>query len=1329
MKAPELIMATLRRTPGIGPGRLARPLRVPPLVLLVFAAGASAQDATLIRLTDTSLWMTPSPDPSAVTYLPGEDRLLIADAEVNEIPTLFTGDNAYLTERTGVFESSWSAIDVTDEPSGMTYDPVSGHLFIATDNSPRRVHEIDPGDDGQHFTADDVVTSIDTGDFGSRDAEGLSWNPILGVLHLVDGFGDRLYTIDPGGNDVFDGVPPSGDDVVTSVDLAALGLTDPEGVAFDPLSEQLYIVGKPGGRLLHVTADGQRLRTVVLDSQALFKPAGLVIAPSSLDNGADSLYLVDRGVDNDSDPNENDGRLFEFALPPLPGNAPPQVAIMAPTDDTVFTAGDSIGFAASADDIEDGDLSATIDWTSDRDGPLGGGAAISTASLSVGLHQVSASVTDADGAQGIDSVSLRVASAGTTIVETRVASGADDTEQRGPGAKVWLGSEDIELTRDGSVYQTVGLRFDSVALPPGATIEYAYIQFQADRPEAGSITLDVRAEASDDAAPIGRSLGNLTERPTTSAAVAWQPPDWELTGDSGPAQRSADLAPLIQELIDRPGWNADQAMLFLIEGPSSGSARRAAVAFETDPDAAPLLHVRYGATPAPPQVTISAPAPGTRFSEGETISLVGSAEDVPDGNLSDLIEWESDRDGALGNGSLLNVSSLSAGTHQIGARVTDSDGQPGEDTVEIVVEAVQNTPPSVTIAAPADGATVTTDDAVTLVASASDAEDGDLSATLNWTSDRDGALGVGEPTVSLSAGTHLLTAFATDGDGAVGSDSISVSVTPAGDGTTTVRYRIATGADDAEERDFRRVALGSNDLELAFEGDIEQVVGLRFTDVEIPRGAGILSATVQFQVDERTSGLAFLRIHGENSGDAAPFAGTQRNLSSRSRVPVSVGWTPPPWETVGAAGEAQLTPELASVVQHVVSRPDWTSGNAVALLIDGDGERVAEAFEGSPAGAPELVVTYRLDDAAPVVDAGADRQVVPGETLALDGMASDDGPPGALSTRWSLADGPAAVTFADASSLSTTVQFESVGSYRILLTADDGALSGVDELVVTVEPSQDNTAPVVSAGPDVSTSVGATVTLAGVVDDDGRVEPPTVAWSRLSGPGEVAFADSSRSSTTAVFPSVGTYTLELSAFDGELIGTDTLTVGVVGSDGGGRVEVAVADGGDDAEEVVATGKIRLFSTDLELAVEDVAQQIGIRFGGVSIPNAAIIESAHVQFTVDEPSADSTDLLIYGEAADDSAPFTRTRYSISSRALTGAAVSWTPPPWTTAGASGTDQLTPDLSAVVQEIVDRADWTSGNALAFLVSGNGKRTAEAFEGEPNAAARLVVQFRTVP
>jgi hypothetical protein len=43
----------------------------------------------------------------------------------------------------------------------------------------------------------------------------------------------------------------------------------------------------------------------------------------------------------------------------------------------------------------------------------------------------------------------------------------------------------------------------------------------------------------------------------------------------------------------------------------------------------------------------------------------------------------------------------------------------------------------------------------------------------------------------------------------------------------------------------------------------------------------------------------------------------------------------------------------------------------------------------------------------------------------------------------------------------------------------------------------------------------------------------------------------------------------------------------------------------------------------------------------------------------------------------------------------------------------DQRTPNLAAVVQEIVNRPGWASGNAMAVVLTGTGRRTAEAWDG----------------
>jgi hypothetical protein len=187
-----------------------------------------------------------------------------------------------------------------------------------------------------------------------------------------------------------------------------------------------------------------------------------------------------------------------------------------------------------------------------------------------------------------------------------------------------------------------------------------------------------------------------------------------------------------------------------------------------------------------PSVSITAPADGATYVEGESITFTGSASDAEDGDLSADLAWTSDLDGSIGSGGSFASSSLSVGTHTITASVTDSGGLSGSDQITITVNV--NTAPTVTITAPADGATYAEGESITFTGSASDAEDGDLTASLAWTSDLDGSIGSGGSfsSSSLSVGTHTITASATDSGGLSGEDQISITVianTPPGAAT------------------------------------------------------------------------------------------------------------------------------------------------------------------------------------------------------------------------------------------------------------------------------------------------------------------------------------------------------------------------------------------------------------------------------------------------------------------------------------------------------------------------------------------------------------------
>ena len=88
----------------------------------------------------------------------------------------------------------------------------------------------------------------------------------------------------------------------------------------------------------------------------------------------------------------------------------------------------------------------------------------------------------------------------------------------------------------------------------------------------------------------------------------------------------------------------------------------------------------------------------------------------------------------------------------------------------------------------------------------------------------------------------------------------------------------------------------------------------------------------------------------------------------------------------------------------------------------------------------------------PVVNAGPDQALVLPNQASLDGTVSDDGlpPPPNLVTSWSQVSGPGSVTFGNANAVDTTAAFSAPGVYTLRLTANDGAHSTSDDLLVTV---------------------------------------------------------------------------------------------------------------------------------------------------------------------------------------------------------------------------------------------------------------------------------------
>ena len=103
--------------------------------------------------------------------------------------------------------------------------------------------------------------------------------------------------------------------------------------------------------------------------------------------------------------------------------------------------------------------------------------------------------------------------------------------------------------------------------------------------------------------------------------------------------------------------------------------------------------------------------------------------------------------------------------------------------------------------------------------------------------------------------------------------------------------------------------------------------------------------------------LASLTVRAETADNAQAFSTTGSDLSSRPRTRLGIPWVPPSWHGRDRT-PAQQTPSLAGIVQEVVDRPGWTSGNALVFLIDGHGRRVADAGDKVAGGAPKLRIVW-----------------------------------------------------------------------------------------------------------------------------------------------------------------------------------------------------------------------------------------------------------------------------------------------------------------------------------------------------------------------------------
>jgi hypothetical protein len=132
------------------------------------------------------------------------------------------------------------------------------------------------------------------------------------------------------------------------------------------------------------------------------------------------------------------------------------------------------------------------------------------------------------------------------------------------------------------------LRFPAIAVPRGATIVRAWVQFSTDESRTAAASLSVALQDADSAAVFASTSRNVSSRPRTPA-VAWAPASWSTVGARSADQRTPDLAVPLQSVVQRAGWASGNAVAVVI----TGTGVRTAVALEGGTAGAPVLHVEY----------------------------------------------------------------------------------------------------------------------------------------------------------------------------------------------------------------------------------------------------------------------------------------------------------------------------------------------------------------------------------------------------------------------------------------------------------------------------------------------------------------------------------------------------------------------------------------------------------------------------------------------------------------------------------------------------------------------------------------------------------------
>lgn len=172
----------------------------------------------------------------------------------------------------------------------------------------------------------------------------------------------------------------------------------------------------------------------------------------------------------------------------------------------------------------------------------------------------------------------------------------------------------------------------------------------------------------------------------------------------------------------------------------------------------------------------------------------------------------------------------------------------------------------------------------------------------------------------------------------------------------------------------------------------------------------------------------------------------------------------------------------------------------------------------------------------------------------------------------------------------------------------------------------------------------------------------------------------------------------------------------------------IVNGDSDVEER-DNGIMYVNSSDIELVNDGSRgnQIIGLEFNNLNIPAYAQITTVNIQFTSDNTNSNIDPCLINIKADANPNPVSISTSSndLTNRITTVNSVLWSPATWTSTLTAGPNQLSPDLTSVLQEVVNASGSSNINSVIFIIDGVGRRTAASANQNASYGAEICIEY----